>query len=150
MFRRKDPSSLRSISSLPDQVRVAGLAVGGKAHQLVLAGVDLESGEVGEGRVEQAQGMREVQVVRQVDPIAPARSEAGGGPLADAVQGQDRGLLEGAGKEGAGRVRFVVLDEDVPALVSTSQGLVDLAGRCSFWRSHRGMLIRNWRNPRGA
>ena len=37
---------------------------------------------------------------------------AGGRPLADAVEGQDRGLLERDGKERAGGVAFVMLGED--------------------------------------
>ena len=46
--------------------------------------------------------------------VAPADGERGGGPLADAVQRQDRGLVEGRGVEGAGRVAQVVLAEQQP------------------------------------
>ena len=63
---RKEPSSFRSISLLEDQVGVPRLAVGGQAHQLVLAGVDLEAAEVGEGRVEQAERVGKVELVAQV------------------------------------------------------------------------------------
>ena len=41
-----------------DEVFVFWLSVGGEAHEFVLAGVDPEPREVGEGRVEQAQGVR--------------------------------------------------------------------------------------------
>ncbi len=44
--------------------------------------------------------------------VAAADAEAGRGPFADAVEGQDGRLLEGRGEEGAGRVRLVVLGED--------------------------------------
>ena len=53
------PSGLRSIEVIEDPLRVLRLAVGREAHHLVLAGVHLESGVVGERRVEQAERMRE-------------------------------------------------------------------------------------------
>ncbi len=60
---------------LADQRRRNRLAVGRQAHQLVLAGVDLEPGVVGEGRIEQPQRMREVDLPqrRQRGCPRPAR-----------------------------------------------------------------------------
>ncbi len=89
----------------------------GQAHQLVLAGVDPEAAEVGEGRIEQPQrcGKRIscVSVMRLPRPYA----EAGRGPFADAVEREDGRLLEGRREERAGGVRFVMLGEDVPLAI---------------------------------
>ena len=83
---RNEPSSFRSIRLLEDALDVARLAVRREAHQLVLAAVDLEAGEVGERRVEQPERVREAQlaaaarcVLPRPTPIARRR------PLADAV-----------------------------------------------------------------
>jgi len=71
----------------------------------------------------------EVQLVAESDLVALADAEAGGGPFADAIHGEDGGLVEGRGEERAGGVGFVVLGEDVAALVGAVQGLVHLAGQ---------------------
>src|SRR5262245_64344292 len=52
-----------------------------------------------EGRVEQAQRMRETQLLDQPDLVPPAQSDAARGPLADSVEGEDRGLVEGRREE---------------------------------------------------
>ena len=46
-----------------DALREFRLAVGREPHHLVLAGVDLEAGVIGEGRVEQAERMRKVDLL---------------------------------------------------------------------------------------
>ncbi len=50
---------------LVDRLPVDGPAVGGQAHQLVFAAVDLEAAVIGESRVEQPERMRELEMVRQ-------------------------------------------------------------------------------------
>ena len=75
-------------------VGVLRLAVGREAHELVLAGVDLEAGEVGERRVEQAERVREADLADQLELVALADAERGRRPLADAVDGEDGRLLE--------------------------------------------------------
>ena len=109
---RNEPSAFRSISFSRISVGVLRLAVGRQAHQLVLARVDREAAEVGEGRVEQAQRVRKAQLVRERDAVAAADAEAGRGPFADAVEREDGRLVERRGKERAGGVRLVVLGED--------------------------------------
>lgn len=94
-----------------DELLVDGLAVGGQAHQLVFAGVDLEAGEVGEGRIEEAEGVGEAKLLEDLDPVVPADADGAGGPFAHAVEGEDGGGGEGRGEEGAGRVGLVVLGE---------------------------------------
>ena len=99
------------------------LAVRRHAHDLVLAVVHLEAEEGGEGRVEQAERVREARLLEQLDAVLSAPSpqvalptpSVAGGPLADAVDGQDRRLLERRAEEGAGGVRQVVLDEQDPS-----------------------------------
>ena len=100
MFSQKLPSGLRSIKMLENRVPVDRLAVGGQAHQLVFAAVDLEAAVIGERRVEQAQGMREIADDASASSLLPAPvPKAGGAPFADAVQGEDGRFLEGLGKK---------------------------------------------------
>ena len=136
---------------LEDQVGVLRLAVGGQAHELVFAGVDLEAGVVGEGRVEQAERVREPELVRQLDPVAPADAEAGGRPLADAVEREDRRLLERRREERAGGVRLVVLGEDEALGVLAARAPAVISrGRKSFCCSQSGIAWRNDAEARAA
>ena len=88
---------------------VLRLAVGREPHHLVLAGVDLEAGVVGEGGVEQAQRVGEVQLAVDREIGRRAQARRGRAPLADAVERQHQRLLERGGVEGGGRVAQVVL-----------------------------------------
>ena len=113
----------------PDGVRVPALAVGREAHQLVLARVHPETGEVGEGRVEEPQGVREGDLAEELELVPLAHADGGGRPLAHAVEGQHGRLLEGRGVEGRRRVRLVVLgEEDLPGLADAAllQRVLDL------------------------
>ena len=112
---------------LDDHVAIDRLAVRRQAHQLVLAAVDLEAREVGHRRVQETEGVREAQLLHHLETIAPAHGDRAGGPLADAVQGEDGRLLEGRREERAGPVRLVVGHEDVLALVRAREPLVELA-----------------------
>ena len=118
--------------------RTGRLAVGGQAHQLVLAAVDPEAAIIGQGRVEQAERVGEAKLVRQVDRRPAAHPEAGGGPLADAVHGEDRGLVERRGVEGAGGVGLVVLGEDESPLVLPAEGLAHGPGQEEFLADPEG------------
>jgi len=75
-------------------VDIAGDAERRHPHHLVLPVVHLESEERREGAVEQAEGVRKPDLLRQPDLGAAPDAEAGGGPLADTVDGQDRRLVE--------------------------------------------------------
>jgi len=112
-----------------DDVVVLAFAVRREAHELVLAGVHLEAGEVGEGRVEEAQGVREGDLLHQLERIPFADADRRRRPLADAVESEHRGLLERGRVEGARRVRLVMLgEEDVRRLgeAAALQRLVDV------------------------
>ena len=87
-----------------DQLGVFRLAIGGQPHDLVLAGIHLESEIVSQGRVEQAERMREMDLARDLEILALADAGRGGRPLADTVERQYRSLLERRGIEGAGGV----------------------------------------------
>ena len=97
---------------LADEVGIAGLTVRRQAHQLVLARVDLESAVVGKGAIEQPEGVRVADLLEQFDVAAATMAESTGGPFADAVDGQDRGLVERRGIEATGGVRQVVLRDE--------------------------------------
>ena len=87
------------------------LAIGRKPHHLVLAGIHLEAGIVGERRIEQAKRMGKVDLLQHVQLMAMANGQGGGGPFAHPVHGQDGGLMEGGGEEGTRRMTLVVLGE---------------------------------------
>ena len=112
-----------------DQICVGGLSVRGQPHELVFAGVDPEPRVVGEGGVEEPQRVRKSQLVCQLDPIRVPDSVAGRGPLSDAVQCQDRGVLEGRGEERAGGVRLVVLGEGDALAIGAPEPATDLPGQ---------------------
>src|SRR5262249_52805549 len=99
---------------IEDQLCVAGLTIGGEAHDLVLARVDLEARVVGEGGIEEADGVREVDLLDGGEAIALAQSHRRGGPLSHAVHGEDHRLLEGGGEERAGRMALMMLGEEEP------------------------------------
>ncbi len=95
----------------PDLLR-RGVAVGGEAHELVFPRVDPETEVVGESRVEQSHGMGKCHFLEDGDlPVLPV-ADGGGGPFADAVDGQDCRLPEGGGVKGAGGVGQVVVREE--------------------------------------
>src|SRR5262245_5020674 len=94
------------------ELRVFGLSIGSKPHDLVLARIDLEPEIVGESRVQEAERMREVNLAMDVERLALAQSDRSGGPFADAVHGENRGTLEWRRIERTCRVRLVVLCED--------------------------------------
>ena len=102
---------------LHDPVEVDGLPVGGEAHHLVLGAVDLEAEVVGEGAVEEPQAVREADLLEHRDVGALADAVGRRRPLADAVHGEDRRLLEGGGQEARGGVAHVVLGEEDRPLV---------------------------------
>ena len=139
-----------------DRVLELRLAVGREAHHLVLARIDLEAGVVGEGRVEQAERVREVDLLQHLELVALAEAERRGRPLADAVHAEDRGLLEGRrertprrrGSDGARRTAGASASRS-PAATSSSRRAAGVFWN-SFSFSHSGMAMRNEVKPRGA
>ena len=112
---------------LVDGVLVDRLAVRSQTHQLVLAAVDPEAAVVRESRVEQTQRVRELQVVSQSKRVARPGPVGSCAPLADAVQGEDGGVFEGAGKECAGGVALMVVHKDQRGLDGVGEPPADLA-----------------------
>ena len=53
-----------------DRLRISGFAIGREPHHLVLAGVDLEAGVIGERRIEQPQRMGKMNLLKDVEAIA--------------------------------------------------------------------------------
>ena len=151
MSSQKLPSGRRSIKVLENQVLVDGLAVRRQAHQLVLAAVDLEAAVVGDGGIQQPQRMRKLNLTRQLDAIAAADAEGRGAPFADAIQRQNRRLLERAREEGAGGVAFVMVGENdrrLDAVIAGSAGSLSRGRVFSF--SQTGIAIAKLLKPCGA
>ena len=99
-----------------DRVPVDRIAVGCQPHQLVLAGIDLESGIIGESRIEQAQAVGKVDLPLHLQRIAAAHPDGCRRPFADPVHRQDQGVLERRGEEGRGGMAQMVLGEEELAL----------------------------------
>ncbi len=57
---------------IEDRLRIFRLAIGREPHHLVLAGIDLEAGVVGEGRIEQPDRVREVDLAPEIERVVPA------------------------------------------------------------------------------
>ena len=99
------------LHDLPDLVDVLGHTVRGHSHDLVLALVDFKTQERRERAVEQANRVREVHLPGELQVVALADAHGCGGPLADTVERQDRGLVKGRAEVGAGGVGEMVLRE---------------------------------------
>ena len=65
-----------------------------EAHELVLAGIDLEAGVVGEGGIEQPERVRKMDLRKHLEVMPAAERRRSGRPLAHAIHGQHQGLLE--------------------------------------------------------
>ena len=91
-----------------------------------------------------------------LERVAPADRDRGRRPLADAVHGQHRGLLERRGKEGGGGVALVVLGEEQLRLdaFAARPRAASAPSPGRFWKSfslsQTGIAMRNERKPRGA
>src|SRR5690554_1251113 len=70
--------------------------------------------------------MREPNLMTQFDVVAATGSPARRRPFADAVDGQNRRLVEGAGEKSARCMGFVMLAEHDSSLVSAAQVFADL------------------------
>ena len=94
------------------QLDISGLTIGGQPHQFVFAAVDLEAAVVGEGGVEQAEGVGEADLLEQRDVAAFTEHDRGGGPLAHTIHDQNEGAIKRRGVEGRGGVGEVVFGEE--------------------------------------
>src|SRR4029077_16791660 len=90
---------------IENRLNVFRLAIGREPHDLVLAGVHLEPGVIGEGGIEQTERMRKVEFLADLEIIAVADGERRGAPLPYSVEGENRRLFERRGIEGRCRVR---------------------------------------------
>ena len=106
---------------LEDEVEVLRLPIRSEPHHLVLAGVDLEAGVIGEGRVEQAERVGPPQFAQELELAASADADGGRRPLTNAVHGQNCSLFERGREEGARRMRLVVLGIEKVAFVAAQR-----------------------------
>ena len=93
----------------------------GEAHQFSLAPVDGETAVLRERAVEEADRVGVAQLPFNPQPVPMARAQRGGRPLADTVDREDSGGVEGGGVVGRSRVARMVLgvgDEGNPGVVS--------------------------------
>ena len=86
-------------------------SVGREPHQLVLARIDLEAGVVGEGGVEEAQAVRKVNLLVDLQVLAFADGNRGGRPFAHAIEREDGSLVERRRVERGGCMAQMMLAE---------------------------------------
>ena len=104
------------------------LAIGGEAHHLVFAGVDLEAGVIGRGGIQQAERMREVDLLEDFELVAVANSGRRRRPFADAVHGEHRRILIRRGVERRSRVAQMMLAEQKLLAVELGRERLQLVG----------------------
>ena len=118
------PILLQINELVQNQVAVFRLAVRRQPHQLVLAGIDLEAGVVGKGRVEQAERVGPVELLEELYFTSTANPERRRRPFPNTVHGENSGLFERGGKERAGRMGLVMLRvQNIPIVL---EGIVNL------------------------
>ncbi len=95
-----------------DEIVEKGFAVRSEAHQFVFAAVDLETAVISERGIEKSKRVRKLELLQQSQFIAFAHAEGGSAPFANAIEGHDCGIFEGAGKKCAGGMTFVMVGKD--------------------------------------
>ena len=91
-------------------VEIGGLAVSGQAHDFEFVAKLPEAEVLRDGRVVHAEGMREGDRALDIHVRACAGAPHGAGKIAEAVGGEQRGLIERRNVESAGEVRAMMLD----------------------------------------
>ena len=74
---------------------ITGNSVGGESHQLVLAVIDAKTTEGRDRRIKQADRIWKLQLLDQLNPIAPAHADRRRRPFPHSVQSQNGSLFEG-------------------------------------------------------
>src|SRR5262249_61062226 len=87
---------------IEEEVDVLGLAVGSKAHHLVLARVHLEAEMIGQRGIEKPERMGEMQLLENLQMIAAAETGGRRGPLPQPLLGQNGWLAGTRGAKNAG------------------------------------------------
>ena len=96
---------------IENELRVFRLAVRREPHHLIFAGVDLEAGEVGHGRIKQTKRMRKVNLLEDLKTVALTQSGRCRRPFTDTIHGENHGLVERRRIEGRGRMAQMMFGE---------------------------------------
>ena len=121
------------LDGLPDLVDVLGLAIRRHAHDLVFALVHFESEERRERAVKQTERMRKLKMMRELDLVAGADAEGRRAPFADAVERQNRRVLEWTRKKRARRVALMMIDENNWRSGGSSDSVSNQPGKPRFF-----------------
>ncbi len=92
-----------------DQVHKAGLAIRRKAHELIFAGIYLESRVISKCGIEEAQGMRKIDLPERGEPVSFPVPGGCCSPFAHPVQAENSGILKRTGEKGGSSVGLMVL-----------------------------------------
>ena len=94
LIEPESPVVLQVHDVVEDQIGILGLAIGRQPHDLVLARIDLEAGVIGEGGIEEAQGMGKMDFLGHFETVSRPLADRRGRPFADPVHGQHHRFLE--------------------------------------------------------
>src|SRR6266851_2493768 len=95
-----------------DHRNVFWFAIRRQAHHFVFAAVNSESGVVSERAIEQSQTIGKAQLLEERDLVSFTDADRAGGPLANAVDGQDGSFFERRRVECAGCMTLVMIAEE--------------------------------------
>ena len=119
-----------------DQVSIPGLPVRGQPHNLVFPGVDLKTGKIGKGGIQQTQGMRKAKFGQQIDGIIATYAPGSGGHFPTPSMVRMAARLKGRGVEGAGRMGLVMFRKQQRAVIP--QFLLNLLREPEFFLDPEG------------
>src|SRR5207244_11791319 len=86
-------------------------------HHLIFAGVDLEAGEVGHGRIKQTKRMRKANLLEYLKTVTLTQSGRCRRPFTDTIHGENHGLVERRRIEGRGRMAQMMFGEKQPGTI---------------------------------
>ena len=109
---------------LENRFHECGFAIWGQPHKLVFTFIDLEPGKLGERRIEQAQAMRKLHLLDELESALIADANRSRCPFSHSIDGKNGRSFKGRGIESAGSVRTVMdflQDEAIVAQVTPNQ-----------------------------
>ena len=116
-----------------DPVAIDRFAIRRESHQLVLAAIHLETGEVGHGRVEQPDRMREAHFLEHLNLVCAAVRDTACCPFANAVHRENGRIVKWRREEGARRMGLMMLRKHEAPRVPALETRIEFTRRVEFF-----------------
>src|SRR5271170_3980366 len=110
----KRPVRLQIDQVIENLRRESRRSVGSEAHHFVLTGIHFEAGVVGKCRIEEAEGVREMDFLDDLQLVTTAERYGSRGPFAYTIHRQDQRVFKWRRIKCAGSVALVVLGKQQP------------------------------------